>query len=102
MKKKNILLAGFTMLEIMIAVTIIAIIVSIVVQSIGTSVKKTSSTSAQANSTLLNQAVQRMIMDSTGDIKSMRAWTNSIYANDTTNAVAYLYNLGYLSGGSHQ
>jgi prepilin-type N-terminal cleavage/methylation domain-containing protein len=86
--KKN---SAFTLIEILIAVGIIAIIVAIAIPALGTSKADTDRKSAEARAKVLNEARDRAILGNIGGITSIEDWTDEYGTTaESTNAIVFL------------
>jgi prepilin-type N-terminal cleavage/methylation domain-containing protein len=93
-RKKN---SAFTLIEILIAVGIIALIVAIAIPALSNSKGQADRESAEARAKVLNEARDRAILTDVDGVTSMQAWTNRFGdTNDSVEAVEFLLSNGLI------
>jgi prepilin-type N-terminal cleavage/methylation domain-containing protein len=98
--KKN---SAFTLIELLIAVGIIALIVAIAVPALFNSKAQADRESAEARAKVLNEARDRAILGNVGGITSMEQWqTNFPGTNNSTNAIMFLLTNNLIRAGAAQ
>jgi prepilin-type N-terminal cleavage/methylation domain-containing protein len=94
---------AFTLIEILIAVGIIALIVAIAIPALSSSKADSERRSAEGRAKVLNEARDRAILGNVGGITSIDDWTNAYgTTNDSVAAVAFLLENNLIRAGAQQ